>query len=307
MQPLVKQNVKNPMYKIFVLLTLSALVGFEAKGQTQEHFKIEDHEAVDKIHFYLKAASGTCEIRTRKGSMPINIMGHHDEEFTSCEFGESMDGATKHSWFKIADKGNEDFGTKLSRIFGRKTTDEDNYWNIYLTDQKPYRLDLNYGVGKAYVDLSNIAVENCRINSGNAHVKVGYLTLEKNRTTMDTMIVSVDLGDVEIENLNLARASNILAEVGIGSLVMDFNQSPMERSDIWARVGAGSLYVNLPENGMPVLIRMRGTSYNKFKLPSDFRELEDNVFVNPSYDKDAINLVSFTIDLSMGSVIFKTD
>jgi len=295
------------MHRIFVLLTLSAIIGFDSNGQTQEHFKIEDHETVDKIHFYLKASSGTCEIRTRKGAMPINIMGHHDENYTSCEFGEEMEGNIKHSWFKIADKGKEDFGTKLSRIFGKKTTDEENYWNIYLTDQKPYRLDLNYGVGKAYIDLSDIAVENCRINSGNAHVKVGYLSMERNKTRMDTLVVSVDLGDIEIENLNLARASNILAEVGIGTLVMDFNQTPLERSDIWARVGAGSLYVNLPEEDMPVIIKMRGTSYNKFKLPKGFRQLEENIFVNASYDKDATNLVSFMIDLSMGSVIFKTD
>lgn len=289
---------------LFALLSSFGSLGY---GQKQEHFKIEDHSSVERIHFLLKASSGTCEIRTRKGDMPINIMGHHDDNLTSCEFGESVEGGTKHSWFKIIDKGNEDFSAKLSKIFGRKTTDEDNYWNIYLTDQKPYRLDLNYGVGKAYVDLSNIAVENCRINSGNAHVKVGYLSMEENKTTMDTMIVSVDLGDVEIENLNLARAENILAEVGIGTLVMDFNETPKERSDIWARVGAGSLYVNLPEVEMPVIIRMKGTSYNKFKLPKGFRSLSDNVFVNSSYNEDATNLLSFNIDLSMGSVIFTMD
>lgn len=295
------------MQKYFVLLAILVIAGLEAKGQTQEHFKVDNHETVDRIHFYLKAASGTCEIRTRKGEMPINIMGQHDDKYTSCEFGEEVEGAINHAWFKIGDKGKEDFGTKLSKIFGKKTTDEDNYWNIYLTDQKPYRLDLNYGVGKAYVDLSSIAVENCRINSGNAHVKVGYLSMEENKTKMDTMIVSVDLGDVEIENLNLARAKNILAEVGIGSLVMDFSESPKERSDIWARVGAGSLYVNLPAYEMPVIIRMKGTSYNKFKLPKGFRQLRENTFVNASYDEQASNLVSFNIDLSLGSVIFKAD
>lgn len=289
---------------LFALLSSFGSIGY---GQKQEHFKIEDHSSIERIHFLLKASSGTCEIRTRKGDMPINIMGHHDDNLTSCDFGERIQGPAKHSWFKIIDKGNEDFSTKLSKIFGRKTTDEENYWNIYLTDQKPYRLDLNYGVGKAYVDLSNIAVENCRINSGNAHVKVGYLSMEENKTTMDTMIVSVDLGDVEIENLNLARAENILAEVGIGTLVMDFNEKPKERSDIWARVGAGSLYVNLPEVDMPVIIRMKGTSYNKFKLPKSFRPLSDNVFVNSSYNEDAANLLSFNIDLSMGSVIFTMD
>lgn len=295
------------MQRFFVLLAFSIVAGLVSKAQTQEHFKLENREEVDKIHFYLKAASGTCEIRTRKGEMPINIMGQHDEEYTSCEFGEETEGAVNKAWFKIGDTGKDDFGSKLSKIFGKKTTDEENYWNIYLTDQKPYRLDLNYGVGKAYVDLSNIAVETCRINSGNAHVKVGYLSMEENKTKMDTLIVSVDLGDVEIENLDLARAKNILAEVGIGTLVMNFNETPQEGSDIWARVGAGSLYINLPDEEMPVIVRMKGTYYNKFKLPRSFRKMGENVFVSASYKEGAENLVSFKIDLSMGSVIFKTD
>jgi hypothetical protein len=295
------------MQRFFVLLAMGVVTGLIARAQTKEHFKIENHETFDKIDFHLKAASGTCEIRTRKGEMPINIMGQHNEEYTTCEFGESIANRTNNTWFKIADTGNEDFGTKISKIFGKKKIDESNYWNIYLTDQKPYRLDLNYGVGKAYVDLSNIAVEVCRINSGNAHVKVGYLSMEKNRMIMDTMIVSVDLGDVELENLDMARAKNIMAEVGIGSLLMDFSEIPEEKSEIWASVGAGSLYVNLPNEDMPVIVRMKGTSYNKFKLPKGFRQLSENVFVNKSYNEAASNLVSFNIDLSMGSVIFKAD
>lgn len=295
------------MQKIIVLLAFSMVAGLVVEAQTQEHFKLVDEESAERIDFYLKASSGTCEIRTRKGDHPINIMGQHNDKYTSCEFGEELDGNINHVWFKIGDKGNEDFSTKLSKIFGKKKIDESNYWNIYLTDEKPYRLDLNYGVGKAYVDLSNIAVEACRINSGNAHVKVGYLSLEANKTTMDTLVVSVDLGDVELENLNLARAKNILAEVGIGSLVMDFNDAPIESSEIWARVGAGSLYINLPHHNMPVIIRMKGTSYNKFKLPKGFRQLSENTFVNASYNAEASNLLSFNIDLSMGSVIFKAD
>ena len=63
---------------------------------------------------------------------------------------------------------------------------------------------------------------------------------------MDTFMVSVDLGDVEIERLSLARAKNILAEVGFGSLVLSFDELPQRASEIWARVGAGSLEINLP-------------------------------------------------------------
>jgi hypothetical protein len=295
------------MHRLIVLLAVVGMMNEKALAQTKEHFTVENSSSTDKIHFFLKAASGTHEIRTRKGENPINIMGNHNNELTTCDFGNRKDGNIDKAWFTLKDNGKEDFSAKLSKIFGKKETDEDNYWNVYLANNKPYQLDLNYGVGKAYVDLSNIAVENCRIYSGNAHVKVGYLSMAENLTKMDTFQVSVELGDVEIEKLDLARAKNIMAEVGIGTLVLDFDDKPESGSDIWARVGAGTLYIHLPQEEIPMIVKMKGTSYNKFKLPSGFKRLEDNVFVSANYDEEAKDLLTFHIDLSMGSVIFKFD
>lgn len=296
------------MQKLLFLLAIFGAVGLEGLAQTKKHWTVEGSEDCEKVHFSLKASSGTCEIRTRSmGKLPINIMGNHNDDYITSDFGQELDGSTLHAWLNLEDNGREGFTSKLSKIFGKKTNDSENYWNIYFTDYKPYTLDLNYGVGKAYVDLSDIAVENCKITSGNAFVKVGYLSKVKNRTNMDTMSVSVDLGDVEIERLNLARAKHILAEVGFGSLVLDFDEQPEMSSDIWATVGAGSLTINLPLEDIPVIVRMKDTSYRKFKVPEGFEKIRENVFVSSSYTPEADNILSFNIDLSMGSVVFRND
>ena len=292
------------MQKLLFLLAIVGAVGIEGLAQTKKHFTVEGDESCEKVYFKLKASSGTCEIRTRMGELPINIMGNHNEEYITSDFGKQMSGETLHAWLNLKDNGKEGLGSKLSKIFGKKTTDTENYWNIYFTDYKPYRLDLNYGVGKAYIDLSDIAVENCKITSGNAHVKVGYLSKMQNRMEMDPMTVSVDMGDVEIERLDLARAKNILAEVGFGSLTLDFDEQPLMPSDIWARVGAGSLTINLPLEDIPVIVRMKDTSYRKFKVPEGFEKVKENVFVSSSYSPNAPNVLTFNIDLSMGSVVF---
>ncbi len=296
------------MQKILFLLAIIGAVGIEGQAQTKKHFTVEGEQSCEKVQFTLNASSGTCEIRTRSmGEMPINIMGNHNEEYITSDFGQEMEGETLHAWLNLKDNGKEDFSSKLSKIFGKKTTDTENYWNIYFTDFRPYTLDLNYGVGKAYIDLSDIAVENCHITSGNAHVKVGYLSKLQNKTDMDTFSVSVDLGDVEIERINLARARNILAEVGFGSLVLDFDDQSQVPSNIWARVGAGSLTINLPIEDLPVIIRMKDTSYRKLKLPAGFQMIRENVFVSSSYSPDAENMLTFNIDLSMGSVVFNNN
>ncbi|OEK06601.1 DUF4097 family beta strand repeat-containing protein [Roseivirga misakiensis] len=292
------------MQKVLLLLAVVGIAGVNVLGQTKKHFTVQDRDSCSFVNFYLKAASGTCEIRTRKGNTPINILGNHKEEYITSEFGQLHRGETLNAWLNLKDNGKEGFGTKVSKILGRKKMDDDNYWNIYFTDYKPYRLDLAYGVGKAYIDLSDIAVENLKVTSGNAHVKVGYLSKMKNKMEMDTFMVSVDLGDIEIERLNLARAKNILAEVGIGSLVLDFEESPLTSSAIWARVGAGSLEINLPADDLPIIIRLKGTSYRKFKVPPGYSEIRKRVFVSESYEADAENLLEFNIDVSMGSVLF---
>ncbi len=295
------------MQKVLLLVAIVGIAGMNVLAQTKKHFTVQDDDSCKNVYFYLKAASGTCEIRTRKGDYPINILGNHNEEYITSDFGQTHGNETLSAWLNLKDNGNEGFGTKLSKIFGRKTTDTDNYWNIYFTDYKPYKLDLNYGVGKAYVDLSDIAVENLKINSANAHVKVGYLSKVQNKIEMDTFMVKVDLGDVEIERLNLARAKNILAEVGIGTLVLNFEEQPKTSSEIWARVGAGALEVNLPRTDIPIIVRMKDTSYRKFKVPEGFSKIRENTFVSSSYDPDAENLLTFNIDLSMGSVSFKSN
>ena len=293
------------MQKVLLLCAIVGLAEMNVLGQTKKHFTVEEDSASEKVNFYLNASSGTCEIRTRHGQIPINIMGQHNEEFITSEFGQGKQNGELNAWLNLKDNGKEGFSTKLSKIFGRKTTDDNNYWNIYFSDYKPYNLDLTYGVGKAYVDLSDIAVENVKINSGNAHVKVGYLSKVQNKIEMDTFLVNVDLGDVEIERIEMARAKKILAEVGFGSLVLNFEETPSSSSDIWARVGAGNLVIDLPEEQLPIILRMKNTSFRKLKMPEGYEKIRENVYVSPAYSPEAENLLTFNIDLSMGSVVFK--
>lgn len=295
------------MRNIFVWFALLILPEIIILGQTKRHFEVDDPQSCKRIEFTLNASSGTCAIRTRNGKMPISIMGNYDEKFVTTDFGQKYQKDVLHAWLNLKDNGKENFRTKLGKIFGTKSVDHDNYWNIYFSDHSPYRLDLTYGVGKAYVDLSDIAVENCRIKSGNAFVEVGYLSKEPNKIDMDSLIINVDMGDIEIKRLNLARAKNVMAKVGFGSLLLDFEEIPENSCDIWASVGAGSLVVYLPENEMPVLIHMKQTNYRKFNMPLGFREIADNTFVNQSYAEDAKNLQTFNIDLSMGSVEFRNE
>ncbi len=295
------------MQKVLLLVTILGVAGLDLLGQTKSHFTVKDEKSCESIYFALKSATATCNIRTRNGEYPISILGTADLKYVKPEFGQNYSGETLNAWLNLKDNGKENFGSILSKIFGPKKTDNKNYWNIYFTDYKPYHLDLNYGLGKSYVDLSDIAVQHLSITSGNAHVKVGYHSKVRNRIEMDSFLVNVDLGDVEIDRLNLSRARVIMAEVGIGTLVLDFEEEPESSSEIWARVGAGTLSVKLPEYPIPMMVRVKNASYRKMKMPEHFEKIRENVYVSSAYDPDAANLLTFNIDLSMGNVVFSED
>ena len=82
---------------------------------------------------------------------------------------------------------------------------DDKVWKMYLTDTKPYFLELNYGVGNANIDLSGLAIKNLKIITGSADVNVGYYSALENQIDMDTFFVKVDLGSVNVKNLNLSQ------------------------------------------------------------------------------------------------------
>ena len=64
---------------------------------------------------------------------------------------------------------------------------------MYLTDSKPYFLELHYGIGNANIDLSGLAIKTLKVNTGSADVNVGYYSSLENQIDMDTFFVKVDL------------------------------------------------------------------------------------------------------------------
>ena len=190
-------------------------------------------------------------------------------------------------------------------MFGEDRPVGDNIWKMYLTDGKPYNLELEYGVGSAHVDLSGLAIERLKINTGSADVNIGYSSRE-NKVEMDTLSVKVDLGSLSVHNLNLSRTRYTSADVGFGNMILDFSSNaPMVPNRIEGSVGAGNLVIMLPSEQTPVLITINDSWLCSVKLPESLKKIRQNTFANAAYIKEARNVLVFNLDVSMGSIIFK--
>jgi hypothetical protein len=294
------------MQKSFWLTVWAFAIVGGAWGQIKKQFTVENTQACENIKLHLKANSGNCYIKPSQNAEILNVFSNQDESSYSHNYSKETIGKTCEVYLNLEETESEGIGQTIStRMFG--TSDKpstDKLWKMYLTDTKPYQLELNYGVGNAHVDLSGLAISKLKISTGSADVNVGYTTME-NQVEMDTFSVKVDLGSLNVKNLNLSRTKYMVADVGFGNMTLDFSERPLVSNKIKGSVGAGNLVIILPSAETPVLIRIHESWLCSVKLPQGLRKLKENTFVNESYKKDAKNSLSFDLDVSMGSIVFK--
>jgi hypothetical protein len=275
-------------------------------GQIKKQFSVEDVSTCQNILLCVKSSSGNCYIKPSQNTEILNVFSNQTETSYAHNFKKEVKGKTCEVRLNLEENQAEGLSQSIStRFFGpsEKAT-SDKVWKMYLTDAKPYFLELNYGVGAANVDLSGLSVKKLKISTGSADVNVGYATME-NQVDMDTFFVKVDLGSLNAKNINLSRTHYVRADVGFGNMLLDFSNKPLVSNTIKGSVGAGNLTIILPDSHTPVLVKIHDSWLCSVKLPASLKKINENTFANASYTKDAKNALTFDLDVSMGNIIFK--
>lgn len=283
-----------------------ALVGM-AFGQVKKQFTVEDAPACENIKLTLKSNSGNCFIKPSQNPEILNVFSNQTEASFSHNFRKEIKGKTCEVLLNLEETQPETFSQTIStRFFGSSEKPEtDKFWKMYLTDQKPYLLELNYGFGNANIDLSGLAIKKLKINTASADVHVGYYSALENQIDMDTFFVKVDLGSVTVKNMNMSRTRFVKADIGFGNMMLDFSARPLIANTIRGSVGAGNLIILLPSQDVPVVVRIYDSWLCSVKLPATLKKIGENTFANAAYTKDSKNALTFDLDVSMGNIIFR--
>ena len=294
--------------KIWLTYCGVAIVGL-AFGQLKKQFTVEDVSSCENIRLCVKANSGNCYIKPSQNTEILNVFSNQTETSYAHNFRKEVKGKTCEVLLNLEETQTEGISQTIStRFFGASDKPvSDKLWKMYLTDAKPYFLELNYGIGNANIDLSGLAIKNLKVNTGSADVNVGYYSSLENQIDMDTFFVKVDLGSVNVKNLNMSRTRYMIADVGFGNMTLDFRSKPLVSNKIKGSVGAGNLTILLPSNDTPVLLKIKDSWLCSVKMPEQFKKVSENVFANAAYSKDAKNSLTFDLDVSMGNIIFKQD
>jgi len=287
-----------------VLACCSVSTGY---AQEKKHFHLSQDGDKKKINLTVNASSVLCKINSTYNFNPVNIYGYPKHATFNPVKYDQVQGKVRNIEIDFCEDPNKGVSSSLSsKVFYSTRTSSESPWHMYLSRDAVFDLNLRYGMGSAAVDLSDMAVEKLKISTGSANVKVGYQNGLPNKTQMDTLHATVDLGTLQIDNLNLSNAREVIADVGFGNLLMQFSEDCKYSSNISASVGAGTLEVLLDDSATPVIIRISESPLCGIKMPNAFEEIEPNTFINDSYRADVENLLSFDVSVAMGNVIFKT-
>lgn len=296
------------MQKKFLGLTVLAVaVAGMSYGQIKKQFSVDDAPSCNKIKLKLQANSGTCFIKPSHNPEILSVFSNQTENNYSHQFVKEINGKVCEVTLSLEENDSGSLSqTVSSRMFGSERPEQEKFWKMYLTEAKPYSLELNYGVGSANVDLSGLAIKTLKINTGSADVNIGYHSGLENLVEMDTFSVRVDLGSVNAKNLSLARTKYVVANVGFGNVMLDLSTAPQVANHIKGSVGAGNLVILLPsDDSVPVLVHVKDSWLCSVELTDDLKETAPNTYANAAYAKNPKKALTFDLDVSLGNIVFK--
>jgi hypothetical protein len=292
--------MQNSVLFIFLIVFIPTVT---CAQDNKKYFSVENSTKFDKIDLTLSATSGSYKITPFSHSNLVNIYSTHQDQNIIPLFKTYDQNSTRYVDLNFKEENFAGISQTIgSKVF--KGSEKPKNWEVLLSRQKTLTLNLHYVIGDAEVDLSGLPVEKLKINSGSANVSIGYQTGKKNPILMDTMKVKVDLGTVVVNRVDLSQARTLVADVGFGRLTLEYGEDLHSQSNINASVGAGSLQILLPEKNIPVIIHLNNSPLCNVKLDKSFHKIGKNVFANANYHPDASNLLTFNLDVAMGSISF---
>lgn len=295
------------MWKYTSLVFISSGLALAVSGQIKKQFSVENLENCTSIELNLKAKTGNCFIRPSQNSDILNVYSNQEIEEYNHSFSNELKDQTCQVKLSLEQEGQKGVGTKISyQVFGADTHPNDKFWKIYLTENKPYSLNLDYGLGNANIDLSGLSIKRLKINTGSADVNVSYNSGIENKVDMDTFFVKVDLGSLNVRQLNLSRSHVVIADVGFGNILLDFSDQPMVSNKVKGSVGAGNMVILLPSDDVPVLVKISDSWLCSINLCRSLKRIGENTYANEAFsNKSAKEVITFDLDVSLGKIIFK--
>lgn len=285
---------------LLIILFLSGLVPIQA--QFVREYKISEKKDIDLVQLNFTTYKSLTQLQRVKTQDPIYIHGHLSKSNILPDFKYSSKNNILEAELIHRNIEPTNLGKSITSKLFSSETDFEHTWDIGLVSNYLYELDFNLGMGRADFDLAQIPVSNLKIKSASADVMIRYGSDSPNQVAMDTLLVTLNMGTVEIQNANYTNSKRIILEVNYGKLELDFSEGKPLESKVIAAVGGGSIFLKLPPESNPVKIRMKTTPMCRTYIPKYLKAIDDETYVSKGYNASNSNFLDLILDVGVGSI-----
>ncbi|MBC8346899.1 MAG: hypothetical protein ISR82_07030 [Candidatus Marinimicrobia bacterium] len=217
------------------------------------------------IFYYPSRVEPEIEYTERGGRGNLSIRTHHEKKI--------------------------DFGIDDRKI-GWELTTYENELQFSIPSGIPTILDMDFGLGSANLDFTDLTLSRVKIDCG-----MGEMNVEMNKPNpivCDFLKIDTGLGSFEAEGLGNINAREVDIEVGMGSADIDYRGHFTQDVEIDIEVGMGSLELILPEN-----VNVKAKIHHNFLSSVDMDDLikKGNYYLTQDWESDRPTV---TLDISVG-------
>lgn len=294
--------------KVFLLLLVIHSQPFYGYlcAQIAKEFTVLEKEGYGLVALDFSCYKGITHVRREHSGVPVHAAAELGKVNILPSFSHHISDGVLFAYLDHKNVESESLGRSLSyRFFSNSDADFDHLWKVGLDANFLYDLNFNFGIGKANLDFSYLPVSRCKIRTASADVVLGYMSNIPNTVNMDTLSVGINMGSFYADELQYSNAHNTFIDVKYGTVNLSFSDLMAQPSTISATVGAGSVNIKLPEGKYPYIVKIKNHTMCRTTIPSHLKELDDKSLVSKGYSPNAKNLMTFLIDVSVGSVSLK--
>jgi hypothetical protein len=242
------------------------------------------------------------QVKRNAGMDPLTIHGHLLQANILPDFRSttSKNGVTASLVHKNIESDN--LGKSITSKLFSTTNGFDHTWDVGLVSPYAYNLEFNLGMGTADFDLAQLAIASLKIKSASADISIHNSSTSPNLIGMDTLLVTLNMGIVDLSQAQQTQAKKIIIEVNYGEINLNYGLGQTSKGQVIAAVGGGTIYLKLPPVSNPVKIRMKTTPLCRTSIPEYLRAIGEDVYVTKGYAASDPRLLEFVLDVGVGSI-----
>ena len=168
--------------------------------------------------------------------------------------------------------------------------------DLQLGPDVPADIELDFGAGRANVDLTGIPVSRLELNTGASESVVRMREL--NPEPMEEAIIAVGAADLRVGGIGNFNTSEIEIDAGLGSVVLELDGRWAADAMLSVEMGLGALEIRVPES-LGIRVRRQSRFLSTFDAERLVRR--GNVYQSVNWDT-ADRRVEIEISAALGSV-----